>query len=187
MTKETNNRTSTSTMAEIAVITAVLCVLGPLTIPIGPVPISLAPLAIFLGVYILGMKHGTIACLLYLLIGMVGLPVFSGFSGGFAKLAGPTGGYLLGYIFLALIAGYFIDRFWNQIPLQVVGMILGLAVLYAFGTVWLAYQAHLSFAAAFAAGVAPFIVLDLIKLGIAVFLGRTLRTTLHRAGLLRTA
>ena len=110
MTNRNNKTLSTRNLTEIAVITALLCVLGPLTIPIGPVPISLAPLAILLGVYILGMKRGTIACMMYLLIGAIGLPVFSGFSGGLGKLAGPTGGYLLGYIFLALIAGFFIDR-----------------------------------------------------------------------------
>ena len=179
-----NKTLSTKNLTETAVITALLCVLGPLTIPIGPIPISLAPLAIFLGVYILGMKRGTIACLMYLLIGAVGLPVFSGFAGGLGKLAGPTGGYLIGYVLMALIAGFFIDRFWNQIWLQVFGMLLGLAVLYAIGTLWLAYQAHMTLAAAFAAGVAPFIILDLLKIAAAVFLGRTLRTALRRAGVL---
>ena len=184
MTNRTNKTLSTRNLTEIAVITALLCVLGPLTIPIGPVPISLAPLAILLGVYILGMKRGTIACMMYLLIGTIGLPVFSGFSGGLGKLAGPTGGYLLGYIFLALIAGFFIDRFWDRIPIQIVGMVLGVAVLYTFGTIWLAYQAHLTPAAAFAAGAAPFIPMDLLKIAVAIFLGRTLRTRLRKAGVL---
>ena len=83
--------------------TAVTCILGPLAIPIGPVPVSLTPLAVFLSVYILGTKGGTLAYLLYLLIGAVGVPVFSGFTGGLGKLAGPTGGYLVGFILMALI------------------------------------------------------------------------------------
>jgi biotin transport system substrate-specific component len=60
---------------------------------------------------VLGMKKGTIAVLLYLLIGLAGVPVFSGFTAGPAKLFGPTGGYLIGFILMALISGYFIDKF----------------------------------------------------------------------------
>ena len=176
--------TKVKTMTTVALITAVICVLGPLAIPIGPVPISLGVLGILLGVYILGARKGTLACLLYLLIGLVGLPVFSGFTGGAAKLLGPTGGYLIGYIPLALIAGCFVDRFYQNIPVQVFGMILGIAVLYLFGTVWLAHQADLTFGAALAAGVLPFIPFDLGKLAVSVVLGRAVRNALIRAGIL---
>ena len=75
-----------------ALMTAVTCILAPLSIPIGPVPISLTNLAIYISLYLLGWKRGTISYLIYLLIGLVGIPVFSGFTGGPAKLAGPTGG-----------------------------------------------------------------------------------------------
>ena len=85
-------------MAMIAVITAITCVLAPMSIPIGPVPISLTNLVIYFGLYVLGTKNGTISYLIYLLIGLVGLPVFSGFTGGPGKLFGPTGGYLIGFI-----------------------------------------------------------------------------------------
>ncbi|MBQ2626240.1 MAG: biotin transporter BioY [Eubacterium sp.] len=172
------------TMTTTALITAVICILGPLAIPIGPVPISLGVLGILLGVYILGMWKGTLACLLYLLIGLVGLPVFSGFSGGAGKLLGPTGGYLIGYIPLALIAGCFIDRFYQNIPMQVFGMVLGIAVLYLFGTVWLAHQVDMSFKAALAAGVIPFIPFDLGKLVVSIILGRAVRNALVQAGIL---
>ncbi len=101
--QEGNMTTRTYTMTSTALMTAVTCILGPLAIPIGPVPVSLTPLAVFLSVYILGTKRGTIAYLLYLLIGAVGVPVFSGFTGGLGKLAGPTGGYLIGFILMALI------------------------------------------------------------------------------------
>ena len=84
------------TMTMVALMTAVTCVLAPFSIPIGPVPISFTNLAIYLSLYLLGWKMGTASCLLYILIGMVGMPVFSGFSGGIGKLLGPTGGYLLG-------------------------------------------------------------------------------------------
>ena len=104
-----------------AVMAAVICVLGPISIaiPVSPVPISLASMAVYLAVTVLGMKLGTLSCLIYLLLGLVGIPVFAGGSAGAAKLFGPTGGYLIGYLFLALIAGAFVGRFaenkWKNI------------------------------------------------------------------------
>ena len=178
-------KTKTGIMTTTALVTAVICVLGPLAVPIGPVPVSLGVLGVFLAIYILGVRQGTIACLLYLLIGLVGMPVFSGFSGGVGKLLGPTGGYLIGYIPMALIAGWFIDRFYDRVVLQVVGMILGLVVLYAFGTVWLAFQADMSFGAALSAGVIPFIPFDLGKMVVSIILGRAVRNALTRAGIIR--
>ncbi|MBR0455208.1 MAG: biotin transporter BioY [Firmicutes bacterium] len=171
-------------MTSIALMAAVICVVGPFTLPIGPVPITLAPLAILLSVYILGTKKGTIALLIYLLIGAVGVPVFSGFTGGIGKLAGPTGGYLVGYIIFALIAGWFIHRFYNKVVIQFLGMVLALAVLYAFGTAWLAYSAGMTFGAALAVGVLPFIVFDLIKIVITIVLGRAVRSRLLRSGII---
>ena len=125
---------STKVMATIAVMTALTCIFGPLSIPIGPIPISLTPFCVFFSVYVLGMKKGTIAVLLYLLIGLAGVPVFSGFTAGPAKLFGPTGGYLIGFILMALISGYFIDKFPGKYVIQFTGMILGLFALYALGT-----------------------------------------------------
>ena len=99
-------------MALIAVMTALMCIFGPMSIPIGAVPISLTPLLVYLSAYVLGMKSGTVAYLVYLLIGFVGVPVMSGYSGGPAKILGPTGGYLLAFIpldcvklFLAILVG----------------------------------------------------------------------------------
>ena len=90
--------------------TAVTCILGPLSLPLpfSPVPITLTNFAVFLSIYILGMKYGTISLLIYLALGTIGLPVFSSFSGGLGKLAGPTGGYLFGFVSsLSLIHGIF--------------------------------------------------------------------------------
>jgi len=169
---------TTKDMAETAVMAALLCVLGPFSIPLGPVPLSLATLGVMLSVYILGTGKGTIACLIYLVMGAIGLPVFSGFSGGFAKIAGPTGGYLIGYIFLALIAGCFIQRFNDKIWMQFLGMCLGTAVLYAIGTVWLARVTGMSFSEALAAGVIPFVAGDLVKIVVSIFLGRAVKKRL---------
>ena len=108
-----NQKIRTKQMVLIALMTAVTCVLGPLSIPLpfSPVPISLTNFAIFLAIFVLGMKSGTISFIIYLLLGAVGVPVFSSFRGGFQVLAGPTGGYLIGFIFLALIMGFALDHF----------------------------------------------------------------------------
>ena len=169
-----------------AVMAAVICVLGPISIaiPVSPVPISLASMAVYLAVTVLGMKLGTLSCLIYL-----GTPVFAGGSAGAAKLFGPTGGYLIGYLFLALIAGAFVGRFaenkWKNIAFAALGMILGTIVLYALGTAWLAYSAGMDFQAALWAGVIPFIPGDLVKMVIAVLLGSAVRGRLLRAGVLK--
>ena len=174
-----------------AVMAAVICVLGPISIaiPVSPVPISLGSMAVYLAVTVLGMKLGTLSCLIYLLLGLVGLPVFAGGSAGAAKLFGPTGGYLIGYLFLALIAGAFVGRFaenkWKNIACAALGMILGTIVLYALGTAWLAYSAGMDFQAALWAGVIPFIPGDLVKMVIAVLLGSAVRGRLLRAGVLK--
>ena len=93
-----------------AVMAALICIAGPLTIAAGPVPLSLATFAVMLAGTVLGKKWGTAAAGLYLLIGIIGIPVFSGFSGGFQKLAGVTGGYLVGYLPCAFLAGLGAER-----------------------------------------------------------------------------
>ena len=168
------------TMTLVAVMTAVMCILGPMSIPIGPVPVSLTVLTVYLAVYILGMRYGTMAYIIYLLIGLVGAPVLSGYSGGPAKVFGPTGGYLISFILMALISGWFIDHYYKKIPMQVLGMVLGLIVCYIFGTTWLAVLAHMDAKAALAAGVIPFIPFDLIKIAISVIVGRAVRNRLSR-------
>ena len=175
---------STKTIAVIAVITAVTCILAPFSIPIGPVPISLTNLVIYLGLYILGTKNGTISYCIYLLIGLVGVPVFSSFTAGPGKLFGPTGGYLIGFIPMAIIAGICIEKFERKIVPGMIGMIVGTAVCYALGTVWLAYQAHMTFGQALMAGVIPFIIEDLIKMIIAALVGPAIHKALVKAHVL---
>ena len=175
----------TKTMALIGVMAAVTCILGPLSlaIPVSPVPISLTNLAVYFAIYVLGMKRGTISYCIYLLLGLVGLPVFSAFTGGAGKLFGPTGGYLIGFIFMALICGFFIEKWEKKLYMHFIGMVLGTAVCYVFGTAWLAFTAHMGFGAALAAGVIPFIPGDLVKIIIAMIAGPIIRKQLKRAGL----
>ncbi len=177
------NKSNIYPMAIVGVMAAVMCILGPLSIPIGVIPISFTNLAIYFALYALGIKKGTISYIIYMLIGFVGIPVFSGFTGGASKLVGPTGGYIIGFIFMALIAGFFIDKFFDKRYLCFIGMVLGTAVCYVFGTIWLSYQAKISAAAALAAGVIPFIPGDLAKILIAAYAGPQIRRQLIKANL----
>lgn len=174
---------TTRQLAVIGVMTAVTCILAPFSLPIGPVPISLTNLAIYFALYVLGAKFGCISYLVYLLIGFIGVPVFSGFTSGPSKLLGPTGGYLIGFIPMAVIAGILIDKFISSRIICLLGMIGGTIVAYAFGTAWLAYQAHLDWKAALMAGVIPFIPGDLAKMILAMIAGPQIRKQLMRAGL----
>lgn len=178
-----NGKTKELTLT--ALMAAVICVLGPLSVPLpfSPVPISLTMMGIYLAVYAVGMWRAVAAVLVYLLLGLVGLPVFSGFTGGPAKLLGPTGGYLIGFLFTALISGFFMDRFWKNRVISAVGMILGIGAAYLFGTAWLAYVAGLTFGEALAAGVIPYIGFDLVKIAALVIVGPELKQALIRANL----
>lgn len=116
---------TTYQMAVTALMAAVMCVLGPLTVPIGAVPISLANFVICLTAWLLGPKFGTLSVAVYLCIGLIGVPVFSGYGAGLAKLAGPTGGYLVGYLLLALIGGLFIEKSNGNPVVSGIGLVLG--------------------------------------------------------------
>lgn len=168
-----NQKIRTKQMVLIALMTAVTCVLGPLSIPLpfSPVPISLTNFAIFLAIFVLGMKSGTISFIIYLLLGAIGVPVFSSFRGGLQVLAGPTGGYLIGFIFLALIMGFALEHFDRKLVPTIIGMIIGMAVCYAFGTVWLAKLLSLSFKEGLMMGVIPYLPGDAAKIIIAIIVG----------------
>lgn len=177
------NKLTIKTIALIAVMTAVTCVLAPLSLPIGPVPISLTNLAIYFGLYILDVKKESLSYIVYMLIGLAGLPVFSNFTGGVGKLFGPTGGYIIGFLPMAVIAGIFIDRTNGKLLPSLLGMVLGTVICYALGTIWLAYQANMDFKAALFAGVIPFIPGDLIKMALAAVLGPKISGQLRKAGI----
>ncbi|MFA9377636.1 MAG: biotin transporter BioY [Lachnotalea sp.] len=184
--QQSNSKSSIYQITLIGIMSAITCILGPLSIaiPFSPVPISFTNLAIYITVFILGWKRGTISYLIYLLIGLVGLPVFSGFTGGPGKLAGPTGGYLIGFIFMAMISGFIIEKFSGKVYMYIIGLILATAIAYLLGTSWLAYQVHLTFWQALMAGVIPYLLGDGIKIAIAVTLGPILKKRLALANLL---
>ena len=161
--------------------TALICVLAPLSIQLpGQVPISLTLMVIYLAVYLLGGAKGTGCVALYLLIGMVGLPVFSGYSGGLAKLAGPTGGYLIGFIFTAAVCGLFLKIGKGNIWIYTAGMVLGCAVAYAFGSVWFMISMPATFKVTMAACVIPFLPFDAAKIAVVVLIGPAIKKLLHK-------
>lgn len=170
----------------VGLMAAVICIMAPwaLTIPVSPVAISLGTLAIYFVITVLGMKLGTISVMIYILLGLAGVPVFTNFTGGPGKLFGPSGGYIIGYIFFAVIAGFFVEKFGANLPVCFAGMVLGTAILYLFGTLWMAHQMDFTFTQALMAGVVPYIPGDLIKLVAAMAAGRQIRKRLVRAGLI---
>ena len=180
---ESKTKNQVHWMAMTAVMAAVLAVIAPFALPIGPVPISLCTLVIYFAVYVLGWRRGTMAVVVYVLLGAVGLPVFSNFAGGLGKLAGPTGGYIIGYIPLALIAGWFVQRFPRSRAMQLLGMVLATAVLYALGTAWICVQAGYEVAAALGVCVFPFVPGDLVKIAAALAVGPVLQNRLAQAKL----
>lgn len=184
--QQASHRWNTKTLVMIGMMTALTCVLGPFSVPLpfSPVPLSLTSLVVYFSVYVLGMRGGTLSCIIYALLGLAGMPVFSGFTGGPGKLFGPTGGYIIGFIFMALICGVFIDKWPDKWYLCFGGMLLGTVACYIFGSSWLAYQNNLTFFAALMAGVIPFIPGDLIKMILALLLGTALRKALIRAQLI---
>lgn len=157
-----------------ALFAAIICVLAPWSFSAGAVPITLASFAVYLAAVVLGWKRGTIAVLIYVLLGAVGLPVFSGAAGGLGKIVGATGGYIIGYIPLALIAGLFADKY-EKTWANVAGMLLGSLVLYALGTAWFCVSLGKDLGYAMGVCVLPFLPGDAIKIALVTILSIKLR------------
>lgn len=168
-----------------ALMTAVMCVLGPLSVPIGAVPISLTNLVICLAAWLLGARLGTFSVLAYLLLGAVGLPVFSGYGGGLGKLAGPTGGYLVGFLLTAWIGGRAVEQSKGRPLPSAAGLALGVAASYLLGTGWFLFQMKCSLGYALTVCVLPFLPFDFAKIALAVLAGSAVRKRLDREKLLK--
>ena len=150
-------------MCRLALMTALICIAAPLSVPIGPIPISLATLTVYLAGALLGPVDGVIAVALYILLGAVGLPVFSGF------------GYIIGYLPCAALTGagakFWGDRKW----VYPVAMVVGTIACYVLGTVWFMVQTGTGLAASMSSCVLPFLPGDAIKIVIASVLAVILR------------
>ena len=177
-------------MVFVALMAAFLCIFSPISIPLPLVPITLQTFGVFLVSALLGWKRGTVAVLIYLLLGLIGLPVFSGWTGGFSSFATPSSGYIIGFVFTALLTGFLIDRFPNRLWMYPVAMIAGLAVCYLFGTIWFLVYMNVWMATpytlwqALLVCVIPFLVGDAVKIAAAAALSYPLRKQLARNGVL---
>ena len=169
-----------------ALAAAVISLLAPLSVPLPftPVPISLASFAVVLCSACLGFWQGTVGTLVYIAVGLVGLPVFAGFTGGADKLFGPTGGYIVGFVFCAAATGWLVDRAPGKVWLYPVAMVAGSLLCYAFGSLWLGMQMHLSFGQALLAGVVPFLPGDAGKIVVAGLVAYPIRQRLEKGGFL---
>ena len=162
-----------------AIMAAAICAVAPFSIPMpSAVPLSLATLAIYLAGALLGKAKGTAAVAVYILLGLVGLPVFSGFMGGPAVLFGVTGGYILGYLPCAFITGAFSDGFGGKPLALILGMALGTLSLYFIGTVWFVMFTGSDILSALMACVLPFLAGDALKVTAASVIFISLRKKL---------
>ena len=173
-------KSKTLDMAYIGIFAAIIAVCSWISVPL-TIPVTLQTMAVCLTAGLLGTKRGVLTVVVYLLIGFVGVPVFSNFSAGVGQLMGPTGGYLIGFIFTALIIGLSTELLGNKIWVCAVSMIVGIAVLYAFGTAWfiIVYNRGnadtVTLSGALSMCVVPFIIPDLIKIALATFFCTALR------------
>ncbi len=160
------------------ILAATICLLAPFSFPIGAIPVSLATLAIYIISGTVKTKISVSAVIIYILLGAIGLPVFSAFQGGFQTITGLTGGYILGYIPCALIIGMLSEKYESKKWVYPLSMILGTVACYLTGTLWYMFQADCSFATAMTVCVIPFIIADIIKISAACTLCITLRKRL---------
>ena len=153
----------------VGVFVAIISICAWISVPMVPIPITLQILGVFITASILGAKLGTVSIIIYILLGAVGLPVFSNFTGGFGILLSPTGGFIIGFIFTALTVGI-ITSFKNSILTNTLAMLLGLLLCYTFGTVWYCIYANVDFITAVLICVVPFLIGDAVKIATASIL-----------------
>lgn len=140
----------------------VACAQVRIPLPFTPVPITGQTFGVLLLGALLGRRYGTAIVMAYVLEGIVGLPVFAGWSGGLAKLFGPTGGYIVGFVPAAFAAGWLMELGWGRsFAKALAALLIANAIIYAFGLPWLAFFVGID--KALAMGLLPFVLGDLLK------------------------
>ena len=172
-------RSKTYDIVYIAVFAVIMAICSWISIP-AAVPFTLQTFGVFIAVGVLGGKRGTLSVLVFILLGAIGVPVFAGFSGGVGVLAGTTGGYIIGFLFSALVM-WAMESLWGKKPvIQILSMVVGLIVCYAMGTIWF-MVVYTRTTGAVGIGtvlgwcVIPFIIPDLVKIALAFVLSRRVR------------
>ncbi len=181
-----NNKTKNLVLC--AMCAAITCVLAPISIPIEPVPISLCTFAVMLAGVLLGAKFGFISQLIYVLLGAVGVPVFSGYSAGISCIAGMTGGYIVAYPILAFLTGLLYWKFGKNKTGKLralwmfLAMVIGTVVLYAFGTAWFCVVSGTGLLPALGMCVIPFLPGDFVKMIVVILVGLPVEKALTKMG-----
>ena len=162
---------------------ALIAICSWISIPTA-VPFTLQTFAVFFVLLLLGGERGTIATLIYILLGALGVPVFAGFSGGIGILFGSTGGYIIGFLFTGLIYMLFSRVFKKSIVIKIAALVLGLAVCYAFGTAWFMHvymqnNGEVGLLTVLGWCVFPFIIPDLIKMALAVVVAKRIEPVIR--------
>lgn len=158
-------QTKTKNLAVMGLMTALICVLSPIMIPMpGGVGFTLGLFVILLVTYLMGVPKSLICYSVYLLIGAIGLPVFAGFTGGLSRITGPTGGYLIGYIAVIIFAGIFNHLGKNKIWMFIIGSVIGIIVCYIIGSFWFMYVTATDWKQAVWLCIIPFIPFDAVKI-----------------------
>ncbi len=176
-----NKKNNLSSLILAGVFAAVTAICAWLTIPLpfSLVPINLALLGVHLSGALLGWRYGLYSQLIYILLGAIGVPVFSGFSGGFGIITGATGGYIIGYAVCALVVGIFAGKSTST-PRLVAGMVIGVALCYTLGTIWYVHLTQVGAWAALISCVLPFLPGDAIKILLALVLTKRLKPILQK-------
>ncbi len=166
--------------ATVGILAALICVSAPFSLPAGAIPVSLATFAIYIISCSVDKKYSVTAVIIYILIGAIGVPVFSSFTGGLQCITGYTGGYIIGYIPCACIIGLLTDRFENSKIIYPLSMIAGTALCYIFGIFWYMHKAECGFLEAATVCVFPFFIGDAVKIAAASCVGITLKKRLKK-------
>ena len=164
----------------IALMAALLAICAWVTIPTPAVAFTLQTMGVFLALSLLGGKRGFLAILVYILLGVVGAPVFSGFRGGPGVLFGSTGGYIFGFIATALLYWLMTAFLGEKLPVRLGALVLGMLSYFVIGTAWYMHVSlqnakAITLGQALMGCVVPFIVPDLAKMALALFLSSRLR------------
>jgi biotin transport system substrate-specific component len=149
-------------------------------VPIGPVPIVLSTLFVLLSGLLLGSRWGLGSMALYLMVGAIGMPVFSGGRGGLAHFLGPTGGYLFGYVFASWLTGLIAERSRGILIFEILSVFIGSLAIYSLGLPWLKMVTQISWTKTFMVGMVPFLIGDGVKASVAIVLARAVRPVLNR-------
>lgn len=143
---------------------ALVAIAAQVVVPLWPVPITAQTLAVLLVGSFLGALRGALSMGLYALLGVVGLPVFSDASSGVSVLLGPTGGYIIGFIFAAAFTGWIAQRAWDRKVLRsILGFLGGTVVTFALGLPWLAFVLNLDLQQTLVGGLYPFLIGGVVK------------------------